>query len=166
MSFNHYYHSELTALRQLDELRGALANFNRRVIAEGVANVFDTKIEFVASRLGFYAEDTYDFNDGDDFISQPLGYWNFDGVAGVVDANAQNIAIDQETAGIAQSSIFGMSKASEQRFIEAANKRYFFTQNKHFVEYRKRYSKSGDFRIVSDIFYEAIVPFSIEVAKG
>ncbi len=151
---------------ELDELRGALANFNVRVIAEGVTNVFDKKMEFVASRLGFYAEDTYDLNDGDDFISQPLGYWNFDGAAGVVDADAQNIAIDQETAGIAQSSIFVMSKASAQRFVEAANKRYFFIQNNHFVEYRKRYSKGGGFRIFSDIFYEAITPFCVEVAKS
>lgn len=151
---------------ELDELRGALANFNMRVIAEGVVNVFDKKIVFVADRLGYYAEDNYDFNDGDDYISQPLGYWNFDGVAGVLDANAQNMAIDQQTAGIARSSIFGMSKASEQRYIEAANKRYFFIQNKHFVEYRKLHSKGGDFKIFSDIFYESINPVSIELVKN
>lgn len=151
---------------ELDELRGALANFNMRVIAEGVVNVFDRKVVFVADRLGYYVEDNYDFNDGDDFISQPLGFWNFDGVAGVMDANAQNMAIDQETAGIARSSIFGMSEAAEKRFVEAANKRYFFIQNKHFVEYRKLYSKGGDFKLFSDIFYENINPVTIELVKN
>lgn len=151
---------------ELDELRGALANFNIRVIAEGVVNVFDKKIVFVADRLGYYVEDNYDFNDGDDFISQPLGYWNFDGVAGVVEANAQNIAIDQETAGIMQSSIFGMSETSEKRFVEMANKRFFFIQNKHFVEYRKLHGKGGDFKLFSDIFYESIAPVSIELVRS
>lgn len=151
---------------ELDELRGALANFNMRVIAEGVVNVFDKKIVFVADRLGYYVEDNYDFNDGDDFVSQPLGFWNFDGVAGVLEANAQNIAIDHLIAGIARSSMFGMSEASERLFVETANERYFFIQNKHFVKYRKLHSKGGDFKIFSDIFYENIAPVSIVLVKN
>ncbi|ADD53001.1 DUF6402 family protein [Pseudomonas syringae group genomosp. 3] len=151
---------------ELDELRGALANFNMRVVAEGVVNVFDDKVEFVADRLGYYVEDNYDFSDGDDFFSQPLGYWNFDGVAGLFEANGQNAAIAQETTAIAKSSIFGMSEASEKRYIEMGNKRYFFIQNKHFVEYRKLYSKGGDFKIFSDIFYEQITPISIKFVRG
>lgn len=150
---------------ELDELRGALANFNMRVIAEGAVNVTDEKIEFIASRLGYYVEDNYDFNDGDDFISQPLGFWNFDGVAGLLEANAKNYAINEEISGIARQSIFGMSSTAEKKFIETANKRYFLIQNKHFVEYRKLHAKGGDFRLFSDIFYEDITPTSIEFTK-
>ncbi|OLU28717.1 hypothetical protein BVH03_12125 [Pseudomonas sp. PA15(2017)] len=150
---------------ELDELRGALANFNMRVIAEGAVNVFDKKIVFVADRLGYYVEDNYDFSDGDDFVSQPLGYWNFDGVAGVIEANAQNMAINEEMAAIGRSSIFGASDAVQKQFVEASNRRYFLIQNKHFVAYRKQFSKGGDFKLFSDIFYETIAPVSIELVK-
>lgn len=65
---------------RLNELRGALANFNCRVFGEGEVAVERGRILVSIRRLGFYIEDTYDFVD-DGSLSQPLGYWGFDGVS-------------------------------------------------------------------------------------
>ncbi|WP_446730903.1 DUF6402 family protein, partial [Pseudomonas sp. SST3] len=39
------------------------------------------RILFRPRTLLFYAEDNYDFNDDGSVFSQPLGFWNFDGIA-------------------------------------------------------------------------------------
>lgn len=140
-----------------DELRGALANFNIRVIAEGEVIKSQNSLTFRANRLGFYIEDSYDFNDGDDWISQPLGFWNFDGMArSVTEAALTNSGIDQASISIAQASIFGMSDEMQNTYADLNNSRYFLVQNSHFIKYRNQHNKGGDFRVFSDIYYETL----------
>ncbi|MFH6599713.1 DUF6402 family protein [Ectopseudomonas khazarica] len=148
----------------LNDLRGALANFNLRVVAEGVVNVFSDKVVFIAERIGFYAEDAYDFND-EGVFSQPLGYWNFDGIAeGVVDGLSNNANIEYEKAKAVATAPFTGDDV-EQRFKDLESKRYFLIANSHFVKYRSLKNKGGDFVVYSNIGYEAIAPVTFEFKK-
>lgn len=148
---------------ELNDLRGALANFNLRVIAEGQVNVMPDSVIFTADTLGFYAEDSYDFVD-DTFWSQPLGFWNFDGIApSVVSALATNHAADQQTSTLAMQSMFG-SETANARFKEVQESRYFLVLNSSFQKYRAAHNKGGDFRVYSDILYEPLpAPFVLKV---
>ena len=148
----------------VDDLRGALANFNLRVAVEGSVNILDDKIIFVANKLGFYVEDAYDFND-EGMISQPLGYWRFDGIApSAPHAIMTNSGIDQAQSGLAWQTMFGSERA-EARYKDLQGKRYFLITNSHFVKYRETYLKGGDFRVYSDVLYEAIQPTTFEITK-
>lgn len=142
---------------EINELRGALGNFNMRVIAEGSVVVSATQVSFKAERLGFYAEDNYDFNDDGTWISQPLGFWSFDGLAGSVsEALLTNHGIQQSTSSIASASLLGMNEARKRQYIDLLNARYFLIQNSHFDRYRELHNKGGDFRVFSDIHYESL----------
>lgn len=148
---------------EINELRGALANFNMRVIAEGTISTSKENINFTAQRLGFYIEDSYDFNDGDDWISQPLGFWSFDGMArSAAEAALTNTGVDQSSIDIAQASIFGMSEEMQKAYVDLNNSRYFLVQNSHFIKYREKHHKGGDFRIFSDIHYENL-PYAVTI---
>ncbi|MCF5167025.1 hypothetical protein GIW45_23890 [Pseudomonas congelans] len=146
----------------LDDLRGALANFNLRVIAEGSVVIVANKIEFVVNRLGFYIEDSYDFGDGYDFISQPLGFWNFDGTVIPPEAAARNISINSNQAAMAEAGVLSPVDTAEV-YKELEGTRFYLIQNSDFVEYRKCYRKGGDFRVLSDIKHENIAPTTIEI---
>jgi hypothetical protein len=149
---------------ELNDLRGALANFNLRVTAEGTVNVLPDKVTFIVDRIGFYAEDAYDFND-EGLISQPLGYWNFDGIAdGVADSISNNANIDYEKAKVIATAPF-TGEDIEQSFKDLESKRYFLIYNHHFVNYRSKHKKGGDFVVYSDIGYENITPVAFEFKK-
>lgn len=149
---------------ELNDLRGALANFNMRVIVEGVVNVYPDKLDFIAERIGFYVEDAYDFND-EGLFSQPLGYWNFDGIANSVsDGVSHNAKLEYEKAKAVITSIV-TDDDSEQRFKDLESKRYFLVTNNDFVKYRTLHKKGGDFVVYSDIGYESIAPFVFEFKK-
>ncbi|MFK3772938.1 DUF6402 family protein [Pseudomonas sp. NPDC089406] len=147
----------------LNDLRGALANFNLRVIAEGNVAVLTDSIIFTASTLGFYVEDSYDFVD-DTFWSQPLGFWNFDGIApSIASAMATNNGIDQMSSASAMYSMSGNPQA-EARYREIQEARYFLITNGSFAKYRKIQKKGGDFRVFSDIYYKPLAsPVTIKV---
>ncbi|HCJ30665.1 MAG TPA: hypothetical protein DHV63_15570 [Pseudomonas sp.] len=94
----------------LNDLRGALADFNLRVAAEGDVKIHADRIMFRPRTLLFCAEDNYDFNDDGSVFSQPLGFWNFDGIApSLLEATAHNAGVDAVSRGITQQSLFGMS---------------------------------------------------------
>ena len=119
---------------------------------------------FIAERIGFYAEDAYDFND-DGLLSQPLGYWNFDGIApGVTDGLSSDISIGYEKVKAVATAPFS-SDDIEQRFKDLESKRYFLITNSHFVQYRSAQKKGGDFVAYSEIGYEAITPVVFEFKK-
>lgn len=113
----------------LDDVYGALGSFAIKIAA--------TKIRTIANDHGFpaieieevglYVRDTYDFlnTDGD----QLLGYWNKQGVIrpGPMDYFA------------------------EPNFIDKADLRYFKVTNDSFNNYRKRWSKGGDFLVFSTV---------------
>ncbi|KAE8240405.1 hypothetical protein A4X03_0g8533 [Tilletia caries] len=149
---------------ELNDLRGALANFNLRVTVEGTVNAFPDKVTFIAERIGFYAEDAYDFND-EGLLSQPLGYWNFDGIAqGVADSLSNNANIGYEKVKVVVTAPFTDDDV-EQRFKDLESKRYFLITNSDFVAYRSRHRKGGDFVVYSNIGYETITPIAFEFAK-
>ncbi|HSX69882.1 MAG TPA: DUF6402 family protein [Pseudomonas sp.] len=149
---------------ELNDLRGALANFNLRVTVEGTVNAFPDKVTFIAERIGFYAEDAYDFNDSG-LLSQPLGYWNFDGIAPSVTNSLGNDAnIGYEKAKAVVTAPF-TGEDIEQRFKDLERKRYFLITNSHFVQYRSTQKKGGDFVVYSEIGYEAIAPVVFEFKK-
>lgn len=149
---------------ELNDLRGALANFNLRVTVEGTVNTFPDKVTFIAERIGFYAEDAYDFND-EGLLSQPLGFWNFDGIApGVADSLGNDANIRYEKAKAVVTAPF-TGEDIEQRFKDLESKRYFLITNSDFVEYRSTQKKGGDFVVYSEIGYETISPVAFEFKK-
>lgn len=143
-------------IEKTDELRAALANFNMRVFPEGNVVVSEKGIQLLVDRIGFYVEDSYDFNDSpDDSFSQPLGYWNFDGIANPAIANAANISAQQAKANIA-SNPFLDPQDSQKMYKELDEARYFYITNSHFVKYRAQFKKGGDFQVFSDVRYESV----------
>lgn len=141
----------------LNDLRGALADFNLRVAAEGEVEVYAERIVFQPRTLLFYAEDNYDFNDDGTVFSQPLGFWNFDGIApSLLQATAHNAGVDAVSQGILQQSPFGMSAQNQKRYRDEQAKRYVLVLNSHFADYRARYKKGGDFRVFSDLLREPL----------
>ncbi|MBP5100518.1 DUF6402 family protein [Pseudomonas protegens] len=140
---------------EVDELRAALADFNLRVFPEGEVVVTADKVQLAVSRIGFYVEDAYDFNDApNSFFSQPLGFWNFDGIEGPVAANAANVSGARIQGAIAAQPFGG--GASDRTYKEIAEARYFYIKNSHFVAYRKQKGKGGDFQVFSDVLYEDV----------
>ncbi|SER02112.1 DUF6402 family protein [Pseudomonas sp. NFPP19] len=140
---------------EINELRAALADFNIRVFPEGEVVVTEDNVRLLVSRIGFYVEDAYDFNDApNSFFSQPLGFWNFDGIAGPIAANASNVALGQAQSAIARNSF--ISAASDRMYQEIDEARYFYIKNSHFVAYRRKTRKGGDFQVFSDVLYEDV----------
>jgi hypothetical protein len=159
---------------EVNELRAALANFNMRVIAEGVVVITDKSIVFTPSQLGFYVEDSYDFNDGVALFSQILGYWNFDKLVTdpVEGAKANAKLAVQMNAVMAESQYQGMrgQQSTQQkdeavrRYRELEGKHYMLVQNSDFRDYRDLNKKGGDFRVYSDIMYEPVTAAPIEIS--
>lgn len=147
----------------LDDLRGALANYNLRVIAEGEVIIVAKKIEFVVHRIGFYVEDSYDFGDGSDFISQPLGFWNFDGSVIPPEAAARNVSINSNQTAMMETGVLDPADVAAV-FKELEGARFYLIQNNDFVEYRQCHGKGGDFRVLSDIKYETVPPTTIAIS--
>ena len=142
---------------ELNELRGALGNFQLRVTAEGEVDVYANRIVFQPRTLVFYAEDNYDFNDDKAVFTQPLGYWNFDGIApSLLEVALQNNLVDVMTEGIISQSLFGMNPESQRHYMDEQSKRYMLVLNSHFAAYRDKYKKGGDFRIYSDLLREPL----------
>lgn len=141
----------------LDELRGALANFNMRVIAEGEIIIASGKISFLVNRLGYYIDDSYDFSDVGNRFSQPLGYWNYDGVADPVTSNGYNFLSAMGKAEMARTAAM-RGEDVQALFKDVDGKRYHLIQNSDFAEYRLIHGKGGDFTVYSDILYEDVTP--------
>ncbi|KTT47707.1 hypothetical protein SB11R_18680 [Pseudomonas oryzihabitans] len=138
----------------LDDLRAALANFNLRVAAEGNISIRPQGFLFRVERLVFYAEDSYDFRDPCMWYTQPLGFWNSNGMAkSLYEATLVNIGV----AGTLQSNagIFNVLHDS-QEYADILSQRFFLVTNSMFSSYRKAYGKGGDFRVFSDVHYESL----------
>ncbi|KIF64214.1 MULTISPECIES: DUF6402 family protein [Pseudomonas] len=141
----------------LDELRGALANFNMRVIAEGEIIIASGKISFLVNRLGYYIDDSYDFSDVGTRFSQPLGYWNYDGVDDPVTSNGSNFLSAIGKAEMARTAAM-RGEDVQAAFKDIDGKRYHLIQNSDFIEYREKHGKGGDFTVYSDVLYESVTP--------
>ena len=119
----------------MDDFYGAMGNSLLKVAVSGiVVQKGAGRATIEIDELGFYLRDTYDFND-DSFISQPLGFWSFNGVE-----RSLRLPIDVPIA--------------EQWVRDDATKvrsQAFLVQNKHFREWRVQNGRGGDFMIVSDV---------------
>jgi hypothetical protein len=141
----------------VDELRGALGDYNVKVIAEGVLTVAEDRYQFAPDKLGYYINDSYDFADTEYLPSQPLGFWNFDGLAMSVSAALMNnIGVDTSLQGLMVGSLFGSVQSTGKKYVDISNARYFLIQNDDFETYRKKTGRGGDFIVYSDIHYEPI----------
>jgi hypothetical protein len=109
----------------LDDLFGALARYNLRILAAGRITPAEGS-EYLVSvlQIGVYLRDTYDFNDPakkldepKTWISQPLGYWN------------------ETTKQVSKWPGSGFDLVS----------------NSDFRAWRKAHGKGGDFEIFSDL---------------
>jgi hypothetical protein len=157
----------------VNELRGALANFNVHVIAEGRVEVTDKSIVFFPTQLAFYLEDSYDFNDGGIVIvSQVLGYWGFGGlIADPAEGFNTNMKLNREMnsiyfgagAGATPEQVAKKKEDSLRRYRELESKHYILVQNSDFRDYRDAEKKGGDFRVYSDVLYESVTAEPIEI---
>ncbi|MDF2399715.1 hypothetical protein GWQ44_29610 [Pseudomonas sp. 3MA1] len=140
---------------EINELRAALADFNIRVFPEGEVVVTKDKVQLLVNRIGFYVEDAYDFNDApNSLFSQPLGFWNFDGIEAALAANVANIGLAEEQVALAMRA--PGDAAADRMYKEIAEARYFYINNSHFVAYRRKTGKGGDFQVFSDVLYESV----------
>ncbi|POA34902.1 MULTISPECIES: DUF6402 family protein [unclassified Pseudomonas] len=151
----------------VNELRAALANFNVHVFADGNISVTQESITLIPERIGFYVEDSYDFNDGWFEPSQALGYWNFDGLeTSFKKGFSQNSDVRMKQNSIAFQARGGLSPEQAQEMNALEHKHYMFVQNGDFRDYRKSSGKGGDFRVYSDILYENVSAAPIEFPKN
>lgn len=160
---------------EVNELRAALANFNMRVIAEGTVVVTGKSIIFTPSKIGFYIEDAYDFNDGVALFSQILGCWNFDKlVTDPVEGVKANAKLAAEMNSVMAESAYKRvtgEQTSQQReeavrrYRELEGKHYMLVQNRDFRDYRDVNKKGGDFRVYSDVLYESVSVAPIEATS-
>jgi len=147
---------EFDLIDETDELRAALANFNLRVFVEGKVVVAIDRIQLFVDRIGIYVEDAYDFVDSAGFKpSQPLGYWNFEGIADPVSANAANIGMQQMQSDMARNP-FASDDSANKMYKELAEARYYYITNSSFERYRSEHAKGGDFQVFSDVLYENV----------
>lgn len=120
----------------MDDFYGAMGESQLNIAASGmVTPQKNGQISLAIDELGFYLRDSYDFNDSGSLISQPLGCWGFQGVDCSGGARP-GINIIQETANVPP---------------DEAQKRKYIVQNKHFLEWRDKNGRGGDFMVLSDV---------------
>lgn len=121
----------------MDDFYGAMGESQLNIAASGmVTPQGNGKISLEIDELGFYLRDSYDFNDSDSFISQPLGCWGFEGVDCWRGARP-GINVDDEMADVPP---------------DEARRRKYIVQNKHFLEWRAKNGRGGDFMVLSDVY--------------
>nr|WP_307576461.1 DUF6402 family protein [Paracidovorax avenae] len=96
--------------------------------------------------LGFYLRDSYDFNDSNSFISQPLGCWGFDGMqCGVrmgLEVPISEVIVDEEPSVV-------------QRYK-------YLVQNSDFRKWSERNQRGGDFMVLSNV-HRVRLPFPVKL---
>ena len=121
---------------RLDDFYGAIGKGVLKIAVSGIVTPQENgRLRIAIDEVGVYLRDTYDFNDDESsLISQPLGYWGFQGV----DRGVQlrwDIEIDES-------------------YVDAGsvpNDRLYAVQNDDFCRYRRKYGRGGDFVIYSDV---------------
>lgn len=131
----------------LDDFYGAMGEAQLKIAVSGIVTsqgTGRTKVEI--DQLGFYLRDSYDFNDGDSFISQPLGCWGFGGV----ECGART----RLTVPIA-----GVTVDEEPSVVQ----RYkYLVQNSDFRRWSARNRQGGDFMVLSNM-HKVHLPFPMKL---
>ncbi|WP_458214526.1 DUF6402 family protein [Paracidovorax citrulli] len=107
-----------------------------------VTSTENKKASTEVDELGFYLRDSYDFQDGNNFISQPLGCWGFNGVECNTSLRG-GINIEDEIADISP---------------DTAAERKYLVQNSDFQKWRTKNQHGGDFMVLSDV-HRVRLPF-------
>jgi hypothetical protein len=125
----------------LDDLFGALGDYNLRFVAAGrVAPLDYTDWLVTVEQVGVYVQDKFDFNG-----FQPLGYWNpstnqvskLGGLGDSVDRLKRDIALSPWPV--------------VQRLAEATDQGAFLVSNADYRDWRAKHGKGGDFQLFSDL---------------
>lgn len=120
----------------VDDFYGAMGEVQLNVAASGmVVPQGQGKALLEIDELGFYLRDSYDFNDGGSFFSQPLGCWGFQGMACGISTRWE-VKIKDEVVDEAPATVQGYK---------------YFVQNQDFRRWRKEHHKGGDFMVLSDV---------------
>jgi hypothetical protein len=132
----------------LDDFYGAIGVGLLKIAVSGlVTPLAGQRRRIVIDEVGIYLRDTYDFNDDSLWLSQPLGYWGFQGVE-----RGFGFRWDVEV----KTRYSDPDPALEQRKYEV--------QNDDFRRWRRRYGRGGDFVIYSDVRRERLPrPLVLEV---
>ncbi|MDA8445456.1 DUF6402 family protein [Paracidovorax valerianellae] len=120
----------------MDDFYGAMGEAQMNVAVSGT--VFPQgpgKAKVEIEELGFYLRDAYDFNDGGNFISQPLGCWGFSGVECGVSTRL-NVPVDDAVVDEPPSTVQGYK---------------YIVQNKDFRQWRGKNHRGGDFMVLSNV---------------
>lgn len=131
----------------LDDFYGAMGEATLKIAVSGlVAKNSFGKTTVVIDELGFYLRDSYDFNDGETpFLSQPLGFWGFQGVSRV--NVGRGIPISDQWVNQEASKIHGD---------------VYFVQNEDFRRWRIQHGRGADFVVLSDV-HRVRLPFPIKL---
>lgn len=148
----------------LDDWYGAMGRATMKVATSGVVTqLAPNRVRIAVDQIGVYIRDTYDFVDST-LISQPLGFWNSQGVTR--DRTAGNLLFDVEThqrytPGAQREAQACTASRGSAGSPPGATYR---VQNKHFAEYRGTHQMGGDFVLYSDVKVERLrVPVTIEL---
>ncbi|MBI3898482.1 MAG: hypothetical protein HY308_09325 [Gammaproteobacteria bacterium] len=136
-------------LDPLDDFFGGVARGLLKIAVSGlVTPLKNGRFQVIVDEVGIYLRDTYDFNDDSyDLISQPLGYWGFQGVQRDLQLR-WDIEIDEQYVDK----------------DEAPVGRFYAVQNDDFRRYRDKYGKGGDFILYSDVRRERLIkPLVLEI---
>lgn len=149
----------------LDDWYGAMGRATMKVATSGiVTQLAPNRVRIVVDQIGIYIRDTYDFVD-DRLISQPLGFWNSQGVTG--DRTAGNLWFDVETRQRYAPRNAGQAApacTAAQGSAGSPPGATYRVQNKHFAEYRGTHRMGGDFIVFSDVKVERLrVPVTLEL---
>ncbi|PTT17311.1 hypothetical protein DBR12_18485 [Acidovorax sp. HMWF029] len=131
----------------MDDFYGAMGEATLKVAVSGIVSPKGAgKAKIEIDELAFYLRDSYDFND-DSFVSQPLGFWGFNGVVRAL-RFPSNVPITDEWVHEDAASL---------------RSKTYLVQNKHFREWRAKNGKGGDFMIVSDVHRVRLpIPLQLE----
>ncbi|MCG8990565.1 DUF6402 family protein [Delftia acidovorans] len=119
----------------MDDFYGAMGEAQMNVAVEGTVVSSGSELKFIPEELGFYLRDAYDFNDSFDLLSQPLGFWGFEGVE-----RTYQIRWDVET-----------ERKTVHEKPEDVKKYKYAVQNDDFREWRRKNNRGGDFMILSNV---------------
>jgi hypothetical protein len=149
----------------LDDWYGAMGRATMKVATSGVVTqLAPNRVRILVDQIGIYIRDTYDFVD-DRLISQPLGFWNSQGVTR--DRTAGNLWFDVETRQRYAPGNRGQAApecTATQGSAGSPPGATYRVQNKHFSEYRGTHRMGGDFIVFSDVKVERLrVPVTIEL---
>ncbi len=130
----------------LDDFYGAMGEAQIKIAVSGIVIAQgrgSARVEI--DELGFYLRDSYDFNDSNSFISQPLGCWGFEGMECGL-RTSMNVPISETVADEEPSVVQGYK---------------YVVQNSDFRQWSEKNQRGGDFMVLSNV-HRVRLPFPLK----